>query len=159
MHRLGWIVRRLPTSDAGRTAELVHLLCQDNPDGRAYRHSVRFWHAGMRPIVERFAGNEASLEIEGPCRISYGLDYALGSQIYHKTRWYQLYPRETNALAFELRAAIDEVLAGWVINHPTTAYDYDYRGQRNREIDDQTARELIAADSQSRRSKEQGTNG
>lgn len=157
LHRLGWIVRRLPASDVGRTAELVHLISQDNADGRAYRHAVRFWHPGMRPIVERIAGNDAWLEVEGPCCISHGLDYALGSQIYHKTRWYQLYPRETNALAFELRAAIDEVLAGWVINHPTTAYDYDYRGQRNREIDDRASRELIAADSRSRRSEEHGS--
>ena len=51
LHRLGWIVRRLPASDVGRTAELVHLISQDNADGRAYRHAVRFWHPGMRPIV------------------------------------------------------------------------------------------------------------
>ena len=154
---LGYVVRRIPSSDAGRTAELVHMICEDNADGRAYRHAVRFWHPGMRPIVERIAGNEAWLEVEGPCCISHGLDYALGSQIYHKNRWYQLYPAETNALALELRAAIDEVLAGWMINHPRSGYDFDYRVLRNRAIDDHTAYELIAADSRSCWSKEQGS--
>lgn len=154
--RLGCIVRRIPKSDADRIAELVHLVCQDNADGRAYRHAVRFWHPGMRPIVERIAGNEAWLEVEGPCCISHGLDYALGSQIYHKTRRYQLYPPETNALAVELRAAIEGVLAGWLINHPRSGYDFDYRVLRNRAIDDQTAHEMIVADSRSRWSKEQG---
>ena len=155
--RLGWIIRPVPSDDTDRIVELVDLIRQDNADGRAYRHAVRFWHPGLRPIVERFAGHETRLEVEGPCYISCGISYALGSQILHRSRWYSLQPKETNELAWQLREAIDETIARWVIDHADAGYDFDNRGQRNRAVEDHTARELIADDSWSRRSGEQAS--
>lgn len=154
LRKRGWILKTVPTADAERVGELIDLLCQDNADGRQYRNALRYWRAGERPVIERFAGYGTWLEIEGPCYVSGGQGYALGSQLHDGERWFNLYPNDTNDLVRELREAIDQVLQRWAQNHGGKGLNFDLRTLRDRTIDDDTAREMIMAYARRSRSKE-----
>lgn len=157
LRKQGWIIKLASTDDAGRVGELVDLICQNDADGRAYRHALRHWRAGERPVIERYAGYKAWLEVEGPCYISGDQGYPLGSQLHDGSRWFNLYPDDTNELVRNLREAIDQVLVRWTQMHPCKGMDLDIRELRERKIDDDTAREMIAMRGWSNRSEERGS--
>lgn len=144
LRKRGLIIKFTRSRDAKRIGELVDLICQRNHDGSTLRYALRHWRTGDRPIVERFAGFEAWLEVEGPCYINDGRGYALGSQLFDGSRWFCIYPGDTNNLAAELRSAIDFVLHRWADQHPSSAYKFDPRTLRDRSHDDDTARHMIA---------------
>ena len=114
----GLIIKTIRPADAARTGELVDLICQRNQDGSALRLAVRHWRSGERPIIERFAGHETWLEVEGPCYMNDSRGYALGSQLFDGSRWFNIYPVDTNDIAAELRSAIDGVSFAGPISIP-----------------------------------------
>lgn len=144
LRRRGLIIKTVRPADAERIGELVDLICQRNQDGSTLRYALRHWRSGERPVVERFAGHDTSLEAEGPCFMNDGRGYALGSQLFDGSRWFIIYPAETNDIASELRSAIDSVLLRWADQHPSAAYKFDPRRLRDRSHDDDTARHMVA---------------
>ena len=75
LRRRGLIFKFVRPADAERIGELVDLICQRNQDGSALRYALRHWRSGERPVVERFAGHDTSLEVEGPCFLNDGRGY------------------------------------------------------------------------------------
>ncbi|HQV04706.1 MULTISPECIES: hypothetical protein [unclassified Novosphingobium] len=158
LRKRGLIIKTVRPAEAARIGELVDLICQRNQDGSAFRYALRHWRSGERPIVERFSGHDTSLEVEGPCFMNDGRGYALGSQLFDGSRWFIIYPAETNDIANELRSAIDSVLRRWADQHPSAAYKFDPRRLRDRSHDDDTARHMVALQTWSDWPEEQGSN-
>jgi hypothetical protein len=156
LRKRGLIIKFVRSRDARRIAELVDLISQRNHDGSTLRHALRHWRTGERPVVERFAGFETWIEVEGPCYMNDGRGYALGSVLFDGSRWFTIYPADTNDLAAELRSAIDGVLYRWAEQHTSRACKFDPRTLCDRSHDDDTARQMIALQTWSDWPGEQG---
>lgn len=140
----GWIIARAPTDEEEDTVKLVELLIEDNADGRARRHTLQPWLWYERPVYERFAGDDCSLTVEGPIyRSRDGTGYPLGSQLRTEFGWLDLTPEETNAIADEVRSAIDLTLLRWFTRPDMADRQLPSRQSRERYFDDHVARNLI----------------
>ena len=144
LRKRGLIIKFVRSRDARRIAELVDLVSQRNHDGSTFRHALRHWRTGERPIVERFAGFETWIEVEGPCYMNDGRGYALGGVLFDGSRWFSIYPADTNDLAAELHRAIVVVLPRWAEQHTSSAHRFCQRRLLNSAHLDSTQRHLIA---------------
>ena len=144
LQKHGWLITRLPSEEEERAAQLVGLLVDDNADGRARRHTLQPWLCYERPVRERFEGQDCCLTVEGPIyRSRDGTGYPLGSQLRTEFGWLDLTPEETNAIADEVRSAIDLALLRWFARPDMVERRLPSRQSRERYFDDHVARNLI----------------
>ena len=133
------IVVRIPAKDSTSTTDLLYRLAEDSADGRALRHFLRPYLTADRPIIERFAGTNATLSVEGPVYVIDGVGMPLGGQIECDGHWLDCYPAEVNEITGRLRAAIDGVLYDWLLPTRIQRRVTSMPPTRIRSIDDETA--------------------
>ena len=144
LQKHGWLIARLPIDEEERAAQLIELLVEDNADGRARRYTLQPWLCYERPVRERFEGQDCCLTVEGPIyRSRDGTGYPLGSQLRTEFGWLDLTPEETNAIADEVRSAIDLALLRWFTRPDMAERQSPSRQSRDRYFDDDVARNLI----------------
>ena len=144
LQKHGWLIASLPIDEEERAAQLIKLLVEDNADGRARRHTLQPWLWYERLVRERFEGQDCCLTVEGPIyRSRDGTGYPLGSQLRTEFGWLDLTPEETNAIADDVRSAIDLVLLRWFTRPNMADRQLPSRQCRDRYFDDDVARNLI----------------
>lgn len=93
-------------------------LSRPGEDGKTYRSFIIDWLYFERPMLDRFIGEQFSVQFAGPALHIEGTGYPLGGFIERQIEWVRLDPIAAFELHTRLRKAVDAAVTDWIDGRP-----------------------------------------